>query len=91
MHATGQGGTQKPQSIHFFQADRETSEKILFDTIDRINLARTGMIARPATDAGLVDVEVTCSGSHASPDHEPRRQRRRCVEKLLQALVEAEE
>ena len=44
--------------------DREAAEEVVLDPVDRIDLARAGVVAGAASDARLVDVEVAgCGGS----------------------------
>jgi hypothetical protein len=43
----------------FLEHDREAAEEIIFDPIDRIDLAGTCVIARTSSDAAFVDVVMS--------------------------------
>ena len=48
----------------FLEHDRESSQEVVFHAVDRIDLAGAGVIACTASDAGLVDIEVSRLVSH---------------------------
>src|SRR5581483_4151503 len=43
----------------FIQNNRVATEEVSLDLVDRVDLARAGVIARAASDAGFVDVEMS--------------------------------
>jgi hypothetical protein len=50
----------------FFEHDRESSQEVIFHAVNRIDLTWARVIACTASDAGLVDIEVSRLMSHLS-------------------------